>query len=102
MFMDQESETCQIDFQDRTVIDSQVIFGLPNQVFAHTAPDKNNQQYKISFDENTLSLLPQAYPFLVNPANTNVITFDPAASQRVKATLSILFQLVHAPSKAWK
>ncbi|QKZ14852.1 helix-turn-helix domain-containing protein [Spirosoma sp. KUDC1026] len=99
MFMDRGSETCQIDFQDRTVADSQVIFGLPNQVFAHAAPDKNNQQYKISFDENTLSLLPQAYPFLVNPANTNAITFDPAARQRVKATLSILFQLVHTPGK---
>lgn len=99
VFVDQGSETVTIDLQDFTVSDSQVVFGLPNQLFAHSASDKHNQQCKIGFDENTLTLLPHAYPFLVNPLNANVITFDPDAKHRVKAVLSILFQLLHSPGK---
>ena len=53
----------------------------------------------MGFDENTLAMLPHAYPFLVNPLNSNVITFDPDAKQRIKAVLSMLFQLLHAPGK---
>jgi AraC-like DNA-binding protein len=99
MFMDRGSETCQVDGQDVTVSDSQVVFGIPNQIFAHLGSYKDNQQYKIGFDENTLALLPHAYPFLLNPVNANLITVDPAARQRVKAVLSMLFQLLHAPGK---
>ena len=99
MFVDRGSETCQVDLQDITISDGQVVFGLPNQIFAYSPPNKGSQQYKIGFDESTLALLPQAYPFLVNPLNLNVITFDSDARQRVKAVLSILFQLLHSPKR---
>ena len=99
VFVDQGSETFQVDLQDITISDSQVIFGLPNQLFSHSSPNKNSQEYKMGFDENTLAMLPHAYPFLVNPLNLNVITFDPDAKQRVKAVLSILFKLLHTPGK---
>ena len=102
MFVDQGSETVKVDLQDISISDGQVVFGLPNQIFAHLSSNKANQQYKIGFDENTLALLPHAYSFLVNPLQVNVITFDPDAKQRVKAILSSLFQLLHSPGKQKK
>lgn len=102
MFVDQGSETVKVDLQDISISDGQVVFGLPNQIFAHLSSTKANQQYKIGFDENTLALLPHAYSFLVNPLQVNVITFDPDAKQRVKAILSSLFQLLHSPGKQKK
>ncbi len=97
VFVDQGTETFQVDGQEVTISDSQAVFGRPNQIFAHPSPNKTTQQYKIGFDENTLVMLPQPYPFLLNPLNTSVITFEPEAKERVKAVLSMLFQLLHSP-----
>jgi AraC family transcriptional activator of pobA len=98
-FMDRGSATYTADLQDITISDSQLVFGLPNQIFVNPPKIKDNQDYKVGFDENTLALLPHPYPFLVNPLNSNKITFDPEAKQRVKAIFSILFQLLHSPGK---
>ncbi|RAJ93057.1 AraC-like DNA-binding protein [Larkinella arboricola] len=102
VFVDQGLETFQVDGQQVTIADSQIIFGTPNQIFAHPSPNKDTQQYKIGFDGHTLTLLPQAYPFLLNPLNTSTITFEPEARARVKAVLSMLFQLLHSPGKPKK
>ncbi|GAB4039512.1 helix-turn-helix domain-containing protein [Spirosoma jeollabukense] len=102
VFVDQGAETCQVDGQDMAISDSQVVFGTPNQIFAHPFPNKATQQYKIGFDENTLALLPQAFPFLVNPFRANTITFEPEAKERVKVVLSMLFQLLHSSGKPRK
>ncbi|MCK8494629.1 AraC family transcriptional regulator [Spirosoma sp. RP8] len=99
MFFDQGTETVEVDRQEVTVSSSQLVFGLPNQSFVHDSPNHNNQQYKFSFDEQTLALLPRAYPFLTNPKQASVISFDPLAKQRVSALLSMLFQLLHASTK---
>ncbi|MGA0555968.1 helix-turn-helix domain-containing protein [Larkinella sp. VNQ87] len=101
VFVDQGVETVKVDLQDITLSDGQVVFGVPNQIFT-PSPQKATKQYKISFDENTLAMLPQTYPFLVNPFHANTITFDSDAKQRVKAVLSILFQLLHSPGKQTK
>lgn len=102
VFVDRGAETFQVDGQTITIADSQAVFGVPNQIFAHSSPNKDTQQYKIGFDENTLAMLPQAYPFLVNPLNANTITFEPEAKERVKAVLSMLFQLLHSSGKPKK
>lgn len=102
VFVDQGRESFQLDGQPITIADSQAVFGRPNQIFAHPAPNKDTQQYKIGFDERTLALLPQTYPFLVNPLNTNTIHFEPDAKIRVKAVLSMLFELLHSPGKPIK
>ncbi|GAB3806776.1 AraC family transcriptional regulator [Spirosoma humi] len=102
VFVDQGTETIQIDGQAMTITDSQAVFGTPNQVFAHPAPDKATQQYKISFDEHTLALLPQAFPFLLNPLQTSIIRFEPDARERVKAELTMLFGLLHSTGKPTK
>ncbi|WP_461072881.1 helix-turn-helix domain-containing protein [Spirosoma horti] len=102
VFVDQGRETFQLDGQHIAIADSQAVFGRPNQIFAHPAPNKETQQYKIGFDEHTLALLPQAFPFLVNPLNTTTIRFEPDAKLRVKAVLSMLFNLLHSPGKLSK
>jgi len=99
VFMDQGVETVKTDLQEITLSDSQLVFGLPNQIFAHESPKEHTQHYKIGFDESTLTLLPHAYPFLLNPLYSNIITFDPDAKKRVSAVLSILFQLLHSSGK---
>ncbi len=99
VFMDQGEDTYTADLKDITISDGQLVFGLPNQIFANPLKHNKNKNYKLGFDENTLALLPRAYPFLVNPFGSNMIRFNAAAKQRVKSTFSILFQLLHSPGK---
>ncbi|RZJ36805.1 MAG: AraC family transcriptional regulator, partial [Chryseobacterium sp.] len=48
----------------------------------------------ILFDENTLALLQQQFPFLVNPLNSQTIIFDDTSRQRVKKGFEILNQIL--------
>lgn len=99
IFIDEGSENYKIDLQNITISDGQLVFGLPNQIFTNPAKSKNSKTYKVGFDENTLTLLPHSYPFLLNPLNSNTITFDPISKERVKTVFSILFQLLHSSGK---
>lgn len=102
VFLDQGTETYKVDLQDITISDSQMIFGLPNQIFLNPSKSNHNLNYKAAFDENILALLPNSFPFLLNPLNTNTITFTPDAKERVKSVFSNLFQLLHASVKPKK
>lgn len=84
----------QLDLQDITLTDGQLLFAMPNQVF--TPPDNadNLKYFKVLFDENTLALLPQQFSFLVNPLNTQKIILSDAARQRVQRVFEILDQLL--------
>ncbi|RAJ32163.1 helix-turn-helix domain-containing protein [Pedobacter cryoconitis] len=101
-YLEKGSETFKTDLKEFTINDGELAFGLPNQIFTKLPYDANMQQYALSFDEHTLTLLPGNYQFLVNPFNANKITFDPAAQQRIKNLLSGLFLLLHAPGKQRK
>lgn len=98
-YIDKGSATYTADMKDITISDGELVFGLPNQIFVNPPKDKASLDYKVGFDENTLALLPQSYPFLMNPLNTNKIKFDADARERVKAIFGILFQLLHSPGK---
>ncbi|MFC5409983.1 helix-turn-helix domain-containing protein [Larkinella bovis] len=99
VFLDQGVETYKLDLQDSTITGGQMIFGLPNQIFANPRKSAHNLNYKMAFDENTLALLPNAFPFLLNPLNSNTITFAPDAKERVRSVFSHLFQLLHVTQK---
>lgn len=90
------------DLKKFSIGDGELAFGLPNQIFTKLPYDKTMKQYALSFDEQTLKLLPGSYQFLVNPFNVNSLAFDAATQQRVKNLLSGLFQLLHAPGKQRK
>src|SRR5699024_3895455 len=65
-FVDKGSTTYKVDLEEYTISDGQLLFLLPNQVY--TPPSKKSDEYfKMGFDADTLALLPQQFPFLVNP-----------------------------------
>lgn len=99
VFLDQGSETYKVDLQDIAISDGQMVFGSPNQIFLNPVKKEYNLNYKIAFDENTLTLLPTSFPFLLDPFNSKTITFTPDAKERVKSIFSNLFQLLHTAGK---
>jgi AraC-like DNA-binding protein len=68
---------------------------MPNQVFTPPPKTAGLKYYKVLFDENTLALLPQQFPFLVNPLNSQTIIFDNATRERVMKVFEILNQMLH-------
>lgn len=101
-YMEKGSATFKTDLNEFTINDGEMAFGLPNQIFTKVPYDINMRQYALSFDEQTLSLLPGTYPFMVNPHNVHTISFDTATQLRVKNLLAGLFQLLHSPGRQRK
>lgn len=101
-YLERGTATFKTDLKEFTINDGELAFGLPNQIFTKLPYDKDMPQYALSFDANTLSLLPGPYPFLLNPFDVNSISFDPASRIRVKNLLSGLFQLLHSQGKPKK
>lgn len=99
VFIDNGLSTHKVDLHDQTIANGQLLFVLPNQI--HTPPKQKDglEYYKLSFDENCLSLLPQQFSFLVNPLNTQIISFDKDSKQRVKLLFENLNQLLHSDNE---
>lgn len=95
VFIDKGSITYKLDLKDMTVIEGDVLFAMPNQVFVPPSKTDNLNYFKVLFDENTLALLPQRFSFLVNPLNTQTISLDNATRERVRKVFEILNQLLH-------
>ena len=76
-------------------VDGQLLFAMPNQVFTPPSKTDNLKYFKILFDENTLTLLPQQFPFLVNPLNSQTLIFDDTSKHRVRMGFEILNQILH-------
>jgi AraC-like DNA-binding protein len=95
VLIDSGSITYKLDLQDITVTDGDVLFGMPNQVFIPPGKVGDLKYFKVLFDENTLALLPQRFAFLVNPLNSQTITLDNAARERVRKVFEILDQILH-------
>ncbi|MBX3257635.1 MAG: helix-turn-helix transcriptional regulator, partial [Chitinophagaceae bacterium] len=95
VLIDSGSITYNLDLQDITLAEGHLLFAMPDQFF--TPPPKNAdlKYFKVLFDENTLALLPQQYPFLVNPLNSQTIIFDNATRERVRKVFEILNQILH-------
>lgn len=96
VFVDNGTSTHKVDLETLSISSGQLLFLLPNQI--HTPPSKKHdlEYFKLSFDQTCLALLPQQFPFLINPLNTQTISFDNASKQRVKSLFEILNQLLHS------
>src|ERR1043165_4343687 len=70
VLIDSGSITYNLDLQDITLTNGQLLFAMPNQVFTPPTKAPELKYFKVLFDENTLALLPQHFPFLVNPLNS--------------------------------
>lgn len=90
------SITYNLESQDYTLQDGDLLFAMPNQIFTPPAKTDNLRYFKLLFDENTLALLPQQFPFLVNPLNTPTIALANAAKERVIKVFEILNQLLYS------
>jgi AraC family transcriptional activator of pobA len=95
VFINSGSITYKLDLQDITLAKGHLLFAMPNQVFIPPSKTANLNYYKVLFDENTLALLPQQFPFLVNPLNSQTIIFDNATKKRVRKVFEILNQILH-------
>jgi AraC-like DNA-binding protein len=89
------SITYNLDLQDITLTNGHLLFAMPNQVFTPPTKTDGLKYFKVLFDENTLALLPQQFPFLVNPLNSQTIIFDNATRERVLKVFEILNQILH-------
>jgi len=95
VLIDNGSITYKLDLQDITIIEGDLLFAMPNQIFVPPAKTDNLKYFKVLFDENTLALLPQRFSFLVNPLNSQTITLDNAARERVRKVFEILNQILY-------
>jgi AraC-like DNA-binding protein len=97
VFMRRGSLTHKVDLKDLTITDGQLFFVVPNQI--HTAPAKgkgNIQCFKMSFDQNCLALLPKQFDFLINPLNSQTISFDRDSRLRVEMLFQILNSILNS------
>jgi AraC-like DNA-binding protein len=95
VLIDSGSITYNLDLQDITLTDGHLLFAMPNQVFTPPSKTSDLKYFKILFDENTLALLPQQFPFLVNPLNSQIIVFDNGTRERVRKVFEILNQILY-------
>ncbi len=95
VLIDSGSITYNLDLQDITLTDGHLFFAMPNQFFIPPPKTADLTYFKVLFDENTLALLPQQFPFLVNPLNSQTIIFDNATRERVRKVFEILNQIFY-------
>src|SRR6185503_2819776 len=96
VLIDSGSITYKLDLQDITIREGDILFAMPNQIFVPPGKIDNLKYLKVLFDENTLALLPQRFSFLVNPLNSQTITLEDAARERVRNVFQILNQLFYS------
>lgn len=95
MFVYRGEASFTADLQEVNLTGGELVFSLPNQVFANKRFNVDDQHYSLSFDEQALALLPGSFSFLVNPKGRQVIQFEANAQERVKDLFATLFRLVH-------
>ncbi|MEJ7645911.1 MAG: AraC family transcriptional regulator [Chryseolinea sp.] len=99
VFVESGSLTHKVDLKDLTITSGKLLFVLPNQIHAAPSQQKDDIEYfKMSFDQNCLSLLPKPYKFLLNPLNSQIVSFDTDSRQRVKILFEILNKYLHSDS----
>jgi AraC family transcriptional regulator, transcriptional activator of pobA len=97
VFVERGSLAHKVDLNELAITSGQLFFVLPNQIHAAPAHKKDDIEYfKMSFDQNCLSLLPKQFLFLLNPLNSQIISFDSDARQRVKILFEILNKILHS------
>jgi AraC family transcriptional activator of pobA len=96
-FVESGSLTHKVDLKNLAIVSGQLFFVLPNQIHAAPAYKKDDIKFfKMSFDQNCLSLLPKQFSFLLNPLNSQIISFDNNSRQRVKVLFEMLDKILHS------
>jgi AraC-like DNA-binding protein len=95
MFFEKGTTEHGVDLQPTTIGEGEMLFTMPNQI--HTAPQLKDgiKFFTLGFAQDSSSLLPKQFPFLINPFNTPRITFDELSRQRVINLFRTLNGLLH-------
>jgi len=97
VFIESGSLTHKVDLNDLTITNGQLFFVLPNQIHSVPVQKKGHIEcFKMSFDQNCLSLLPKQFSFLLNPLNSQIISFESDSRHRVKILFEILDKILHS------
>lgn len=99
VFVYSGTATYTVDLEPCKISNGQLLFTIPNQIITPPQVRSGAKYYKVSFDDNTLALLPQQYQFLVNPKNFKIISFDNQCKERVKMVFEMLLMLLHGQQK---
>ncbi len=94
LFMLEGSTRHSVDLQQFDIRQNELLFILPHQIHQLPATKHGTDYFKIGFDENTLSLLPTQYPFLLNPFNNQKILFPAPAAVRLRSIFANLLDLL--------
>jgi len=99
-FVEMGSLSHKVDLKDLAITGGQLFFVLPNQIHAVPTHQQDGiEYYKMSFDKNCLSLLPKHFFFLLNPLDSQIISFDSKARQRVKTLFEMLNSILHSDNE---
>lgn len=93
VLIDSGTITYNLDLKEITIADGDLLFAMPNQIFIPPDKTDNLKYFKVLFDENTLALLPQHFSFLVDPLNSQKISLDDVARERIKKVFEIINQI---------
>lgn len=86
-----------IDLEEITVKESSTLFVLPHQIHRiHRDWSQVGNWFKLAFDRECMSLLPQSYDFLLNPLNAPVINLTEEDHIRIIPTLQSIAQILNA------
>jgi AraC-like DNA-binding protein len=86
-----------IDLEEITVKESSALFVLPHQIHRiHRNWSQVGNWFKLAFDQECMSRLPQSYDFLLNPLNAPVINLTEEDQIRIIPTLQSIAQILNA------
>lgn len=94
LFIKKGTALHQVDMQAINVSDNQLLFVLPHQIHILSPHQENMEYYKMSIDEQCLSLLPKSFPFLINPLQNQLVSIKADAVQRTSWAFESLCQLL--------
>lgn len=96
LFMKKGTAVHKVDMQAINISDNQLLFVLPCQIHIPAPHQQELEYYKLSIDEQCLSLLPKAFPFLINPLQNQLVSIKDDAVKRISWAFESLCQLLQA------
>lgn len=94
LFIKKGNAVHKVDMQAINVSNNQLLFVLPCQIHMPPPQQQELEYYKLSIDEQCLSLLPKSFPFLINPLQNQLVSIKEDVVQRVSWAFESLCQLL--------
>lgn len=95
IFIAKGAATHFIDLKEIVLEGGRLLFVLPHQIHQiRSGVENDGDWYKLAFDQDCLSLLPQSFDFLLNPLNNAVIHLTGPDQTRVKGSFQAVEQIL--------